>query len=143
MEERRKGQKEMARCRTWGKMAPKKRKRIWGHLSNLHVFGAIFSPMSGRGQFSISFFGFRPVFHSMPGHLTCKQSLAYKNSKLVSLAIIAFFACHSSKKSSLLGHLRTPHRFKIPQRSPKGPPNEDPPQAASGWVFAVFLPFTT
>ena len=59
------------------KKRPKKRKNgVWGHFS---PFLDHFFPISGRGAFSIFWpifpiFGFRPVFHSVPGGLTNLQA---------------------------------------------------------------------
>ena len=66
----------------WGKMAQKWRKnRKMTPNPNCSPFLGHFFPISGRGPFSIfspifsHFFGFRPVFHSIPGGLTRKTGL--------------------------------------------------------------------
>ena len=66
-------------ARNGEKMAQKWRKNgIWGHFSIFCHFLGHFFPISGRGPLYIfwpifSHFGFRPVFHSIPGGLTRKS----------------------------------------------------------------------
>ena len=63
----------------WGKNRPKMVKKLdLGSFLYFFTFLGHFCPISGRGPFSFFFgqffpiFGFRPVFHSIPGGLTRK-----------------------------------------------------------------------
>ena len=66
--------------------APKWRKNgIWGHFSIFRHFWAIFSSFRAEGHFLFfgqffPIFGFRPVFHSIPGGQTRNQSWAFLGS---------------------------------------------------------------
>ena len=57
---------------------------IWGHFSIFSPFLGHFFPISGRGPFLffsqfLPIFGFRPIFHSIPGGLTRNQSSSKGN----------------------------------------------------------------